>query len=183
MKCSQCGSNIKIGLEFCPSCGTRAETLGNRIFSLLTSMLKNFYVGMCILASLTLFISFVIHHNTIATCIMLYDIPVLGMSLYYCVGLNLLWYTAMLICLKSITITTRIELLILSFTSASIILFNLLIDLNDVHNPILVLLGHIADSFFTTSIVILVAIGVSIISLITYGFIKKKKGDTENANQ
>lgn len=114
---------------------------------------------------------------------MLYDIPVLGMSLYYCLGLNLLWYVAMLIYLRKITIPTIIELLVLSFISGAIIIFNVFIDLDDVYNPILILLDHIADSFFTTSIVILLAIGVSILSLITYGIMKKKKGDIENANQ
>jgi len=183
MKCKQCGTRLKLGLDFCPSCGMKIGTIKDRALLLLTSILKNCHVGICLLASLILFISFVIQHNTIATTIMLYDIPVLGMSLYYCLGLNLLWYVAMLIYLRKITIPTIIELLVLSFISGAIIIFNVFIDLDDVYNPILILLDHIADSFFTTSIVILLAIGVSILSLITYGIMKKKKGDIENANQ
>lgn len=182
MKCKQCGVKLKRRLEFCPSCGMKIGTIKEHILLFLTTILKNCHVGICIIASAILFISFALHHNTIATLIMLYDIPVWGMSLYYCLGLNLLWYIATLIYLRKTTIPTIIELLILSFISSVIIIFNSLIDLNDVYNPLIILLDHIAVSFFTTSIAILVAVCISIITLITYGIIKKKKGNIENAN-
>ena len=169
--------NKKIDLKD-KATGVAPRKISEKIKEIIHFIGTNLYVIFLLIASVLLFLNFILSYKEIISTIALYQVPIVFICLYYCVGLNVIWYILLMLYTKKVKLCSLIELGIISlliFSSLSIKIGDLFYSDKIMH----LFLNQWIESlrltlFFVGGMLLLV-----IVSLI-YSSIKQRKKETSD---